>query len=88
MSSSSYRRSTANTPTSLWRQALKAAPETGSETAPAAPPPVSGSGPAARVEDLIAAVGKVLSTAGNRAPSPGRPRPTPIQAATTWTSSW
>lgn len=72
----------------LWHQALKVSSETGSETAPAAPPPVSGSGPAARVEDLIAAFGKVLSTAGNRTPSPGRPRPTPIQAATTWTSSW
>ncbi|WP_234422108.1 helix-turn-helix domain-containing protein [Streptomyces sp. CB00316] len=71
----------------LWHQALKASPETGSETAPAAPPPVSGLGPAARVEDLIAAFGKVLSTAGNRTPSPGRLRPTPIQAATTWTSS-
>ncbi|MDQ0700999.1 hypothetical protein QF048_007526 [Streptomyces sp. W4I9-2] len=73
---------------SLWHQALKASSETGSETAPAAPPPVSGPGPAARVEDLIAAFGKVLSTAGNRAPSPGRPRPAPIRAATTWTSSW
>ncbi|NED07621.1 helix-turn-helix domain-containing protein [Streptomyces sp. SID6648] len=72
----------------LWHQAVKDSSETESETAPDAPPPVSDPGPATRVEDLIAAFGKVLSTAGNRTHPPGRPRPTPIQAATTWTSSW
>ncbi|WP_256332615.1 hypothetical protein [Streptomyces sp. 2131.1] len=73
----------------LWHQAVQASSgtESESETAPAAPPPVSDPGPATRVEELIAAFGKVLSTAGNRTHSPGRPRPTPIQAATTWTSS-
>lgn len=68
----------------LWHQAVKASPEL--PPAPATPPPAADQGPAARVEDLIAAFGKVLGTTKNRLPSPGRPLPTPIQAATTW--SW
>ncbi|MEV5620536.1 hypothetical protein [Streptomyces bacillaris] len=72
----------------LWHQAIKAMPETEPANEPSVPPPVADPGPATRVEDLIAAFGKVLGTAGNRPSSPGRSRPTPIQAATTWTTRW
>ncbi|MDT0493710.1 helix-turn-helix transcriptional regulator [Streptomyces griseus] len=69
----------------LWHQAIKTMPETEPTNKPSTPPPVTDPGPATRVEDLIAAFGKVLGAASNRPSSPGRSRPTPIQAATTWT---
>ncbi|MEV1048752.1 helix-turn-helix domain-containing protein [Streptomyces sp. NPDC049916] len=70
----------------LWHQASQTMSETEPTNEPAAPPPVADPGPATRIEDLIAAFGKVLGAASNRSSSTGRPRPAPIQAATTWTA--
>ncbi|MFF4179567.1 helix-turn-helix domain-containing protein [Streptomyces sp. NPDC001750] len=61
----------------LWQQAAAKQP-------PMPPPaPTATRGTATRLEDLIAAFGKVLSTTG-RPTTPRRFLPTPIEAATAW----